>query len=231
MNDMIRILLIEDDQPLNESICFFLNGEGYAAEGAFCAEDAFRLMEAKKYDLVISDVMLPSVDGFEIARLLRLYDPQLPIIFLTALDDLRSKEKGYAAGADDYITKPVELNELLWHVRALLRRMGLSRTQKLTAGNLTLDTLSLSAECAGEPIALTVREFNLLYHFLSHPDEIFTRSRLMDKFWSGESESTLRSVDVYITKLREKTKRCDGFELVTVRGLGYKAVLRGEAET
>ena len=227
---MLKLLLIEDDRPLNESIRFFLSGEGFEADGAACAEEAFRLMEEKKYDLVISDVMLPSVDGFEIARLLRLYDPQLPIIFLTALDDLRAKEKGYAAGADDYITKPVALNELLWHVKALLRRAGLNRQPKLRVGNLTLDTRSLSAFCGDEDIPLTVREFNLLFHFLSHPDEIFTRSRLMEKFWDGDSESTLRSVDVYITKLREKTKRCDGFEIVTVRGLGYKAVLRTEAE-
>ena len=229
-NAMLKLLLIEDDKSFNDTVRFFLSGEGFEADGAACAEEAFRKMETTKYDLVITDVMLPSVDGFEIARLLRLYDPQLPIIFLTALDDLRAKEKGYAAGIDDYLTKPVSLNELLWHVKALLRRAGLIRRQKLTAGNLTLDTRSLTASCGGEDIPLTVREFNLLFHFLSHPDEIFTRSRLMEKFWDGDSESTLRSVDVYITKLREKTKRCDGFELVTVRGLGYKAVLKTEAD-
>lgn len=225
---MLKLLLIEDDRPLNESICFFLSGEGFAADGAFSAEEAFRKMEETKYDLVISDVMLPSVDGFEVAKLLRLYDPQIPIILLTALDDYQSKEKGYAAGIDDYLTKPVELNELLWHINALLRRAGVTKQRLLTAGNLTLDTLAMTAVCDGEEIALTVREFNLLHHFLSHPGEIFTRSRLMDKFWSGDSESTLRSVDVYITKIREKTKACDGFELVTVRGLGYKCVLREE---
>ena len=225
---MPKLLLIEDDRPLNESLCFFLSGEGYETEGAFCAEDAFRQMETTKYDLVITDVMLPSVDGFEIARLLRLYDPRLPIILLTALDDYRSKEKGYAAGIDDYLTKPVEPNELLWHVRALLRRSGVTRQKQLTVGNLTMDTLSMTASCNGEEIALTVREFNLLHHFLSNPGEIFTRSRLIEKFWSGDSESTLRSVDVYITKIREKTKACDGFEIVTVRGLGYKCVLKEE---
>ena len=225
---MLKLLLIEDDRPLNESICFFLSGEGFATDGAFSAEDAFRKMETTKYDLVITDVMLPSVDGFEIAKLLRLYDPQLPIMLLTALDDYRSKEKGYAVGIDDYLTKPVELNELLWHINALLRRSGVARQRQLTAGNLTMDTVAMTAVCGGEEIALTVREFNLLYHFLSHPGEIFTRGRLMDKFWSGDSESTLRSVDVYITKIRDKTKACDGFEIVTVRGLGYKCVLREE---
>ena len=223
---MLKLLLIEDDRPLNESVCFFLSGEGFSVDGVFCAEEAFRKMETTKYDLVISDVMLPSVDGFEVARLLRLYDPQLPIILLTALDDYRSKEKGYAVGIDDYLTKPVELNELLWHINALLRRSGVAAQRQLTAGNLTMDTLSMTACCGEEEIALTVREFNLLYHFLSHPGEIFTRGRLMEKFWSGDSDSTLRSVDVYITKIREKTKNCDGFEIVTVRGLGYKCVLR-----
>ena len=225
---MLKLLLIEDDRPLNESICFFLSGEGFAVDGAFCAEDAFRKMESTKYDLVITDVMLPSVDGFEIARLLRLYDPQLPIILLTALDDYRSKEKGYAVGIDDYLTKPVELNELLWHINALLRRSGVTKQRQLKAGNLTMDTLSMTASCEGREIVLTVREFNLLYHFLSNPGEIFTRSRLMEKFWSDDSDSTLRSVDVYITKIREKTKACDGFEIVTVRGLGYKCLLREE---
>lgn len=225
---MIRLLLIEDDRPLNESICFFLAKEGYAADGAFCAEDAFRRMEQTKYDLVISDVMLPSVDGFEIARLLRLYDPQLPIIFLTALDDFRSKEKGYAAGIDDYITKPVELSELVWRIEALLRRAGLTKQQTLTVGNLTVDTRSSAALCDGEALPLTVREFNILHHFLSHPNETFTRSRLMEKYWSGDTDSTLRAVDVYITKIRDKTRGCTGFEIVTVRGLGYKCVLREE---
>ncbi len=222
---MIKLLLIEDDRELNDSIRFFLSGEGFSTDGAYCAEDAFKLMDQTKYDLVISDVMLPNVDGFEAARLLRLYDPGLPIILLTALDDLHSKEKGYAIGIDDYLTKPVALNELLWHVNALLRRAGVSRRQKLTVGNFTMDTLSQSAECDGQEIPLTRREFDLLHHFLSHPGETFTRSRLMEQFWDGESESTLRSVDVYITKLREKTKRCDGFEIATVRGLGYKGVL------
>ena len=144
---MLKLLLIEDDKSFNDTVRFFLSGEGFEADGAACAEEAFRKMETTKYDLVITDVMLPSVDGFEIAKLLRLYDPQLPIIFLTALDDLRAKEKGYAAGIDDYLTKPVSLNELLWHVKALLRRAGLNRQQKLTAGNLTLDTRSLTASC------------------------------------------------------------------------------------
>ncbi|MBQ9505866.1 MAG: response regulator transcription factor [Clostridia bacterium] len=225
---MIHLLLIEDDKPLNESICFFFAEEGFAADGALCAEEAFRLMERKRYDIVITDVMLPQTDGFEVARLLRVFDPNLPIIFLTALDDIRSKEKGYDIGIDDYLTKPVELSELKWHVQALLRRAGVSRRQSLTAGNLTMDEAAHSARCGGQELPLTLREFRILYHLLSHAGETFTRGRLMERFWDGTSESTLRAVDVYITKLREKTKDCDGFEIVTVRGLGYKAVLRGE---
>jgi DNA-binding response OmpR family regulator len=225
---MIKLLLIEDDKPLNESICFFFSEEGFAADGALCAEEAFRLMERKRYDIVVTDVMLPQVDGFEVARLLRVFDPNLPIIFLTALDDIGSKEKGYGLGIDDYLTKPVELSELKWHVQALLRRAGVSRQQRLAVGNLTMDTAAHTAQCGGQEIPLTVREFRILYHLLSHPGETFTRGRLMERFWDGDSDSTMRSVDVYITKLRDKTKDCDGFEIVTVRGLGYKAVLRGE---
>jgi len=225
---MIKLLLIEDDRPFNESVCFFLSEEGFEAEGAFCADDAFRMFEEKRYDMVICDVMLPNVDGFEVAALLRNYDQDLPIIFLTALDDIKSKEKGYAIGIDDYLTKPIEMNELLWHIKALLRRSGIYRSRKLSIGDFTMDIASHSARYKEQNISLTVREFDLLYYLLASPGEIFTRSKLMEKCWENDSESTLRSVDVYITKLREKTKDCKGFEIVTVRGLGYKAVVCGE---
>lgn len=225
---MIKMLLIEDDKQLNDSICFFFRSENYDIDGCFCADEAFKLMEDKKYDIVLTDVMLPSVDGFEIAGMLRLYDPMLPIMFLTALEDSHSKERGYELGIDDYMTKPVALNELLWHVKALLRRSGATRSQKLEVCGLTLDAVSMTALYKDTEISMTVREFNILFNFLANPGEIFTRGRLMEKFWDDDSDSTLRSVDVYITKIREKIRQCAGIEIVTVRGLGYKAVVRGE---
>lgn len=227
---MIKILLIEDDKSLNNSICFFFRKRGELIDGCFCADEAFEKMEKTRYDIVLTDVMLPSVDGFEIAGMIRSYDALIPIIFITALDDMFFKEKGYNLGIDDYMTKPVDLNELALHINAIMRRTGIQKNKKLTVGNLTLDSAGFSAICDGEEISLTVREFNILFNFLSKIGETFTRSRLMENFWAGDSDSTLRAVDVYVAKIREKTKNCTGFDIVTVRGLGYKAILTGEKQ-
>lgn len=222
---MPRLLLIEDDSALNDTVCFFLKSRGVETDGALSAEEAYRLLETCSYDVVVSDVMLPGEDGFRVAQTLRAYDPGLPIILLTALDDLSFKERGYSLGIDDYLTKPVDLNEMLWHINALLRRAGINRAQKITVGNLTLDGTTREATVGGAELQLTKREFDILFFLLSYPDRVFTRGELMERFWDDASDSTLRSVDVYITKIRDKTKTRDGFDLRAVRGLGYKAVL------
>ena len=170
--------------------------------------------------------MMPEVDGFEFARTVRQVNKHIPILFMSARDDLPAKQKGFQLGIDDYMVKPIDFDELLLRVRALLRRANIETERKITVGNLVLDADGMTAEVDGEEIPVTTREFNILYKLLSYPKKTFTRAQLMDEFWGVDSDASLRAVDVYITKLRDKFSGCDGFEIKTVRGLGYKAVLK-----
>lgn len=222
---MIQILVVEDDRKLNQIVCTYLNDSGFQAKGCFNAREAYDEMYHNFYELIISDIMMPEIDGFEFARSVRQVNKTIPILFMSARDDLPSKQKGYQLGIDDYMVKPIELDELLLRVRALLRRANIEMERKITVGNLELDADEMSAEIDGEEIALTTREFNIIYKLLSYPKKTFSRAQLMDEFWGVDSESSLRAVDVYVTKLRDKLSGCDGFKIVTVRGLGYKAVL------
>ena len=224
---MFKLLVVEDDRELNRAVCAFLNRNGYEATGCLSAEEAYdALYGGSVFDLIISDIMMPGVDGFEFARTVRDTDQQIPILFMTARDDFSAKQRGFRMGIDDYMVKPINLEELLLHIEALLRRAGISTSHKLEVGSLILDADERSAVLNGEEIPLTVREFNLLYKLLSYPKKAFTRSQLMDEFWDEESASGLRTVDVYMTKLRQKFADCKDFEIVTVHGLGYKAVLK-----
>ena len=224
---MFKLLVVEDDRELNRAVCTFLNRNGYEAVGCLSAEEAYdALYGGSLFDLIISDIMMPGVDGFEFARTVRDTDQQIPILFMTARDDFSAKQRGFRMGIDDYMVKPIDLEELLLHIEALLRRAGISTSHKLEVGSLILDADERSAVLNGEEIPLTVREFNLLYKLLSYPKKAFTRSQLMDEFWDEESASGLRTVDVYMTKLRQKFAECTDFEIVTVHGLGYKAVLK-----
>ena len=157
---------------------------------------------------------------------MRQVNKHIPILFMSARDDLPAKQKGFQLGIDDYMVKPFELDELALRVRALLRRANIEMERKITAGNLTLDADAMTAEVDGEELPVTTREFNILYKLLSYPKKTFSRAQLMDEFWGVDSETSLRAVDVYITKLRDKFSVCNGFEIKTVRGLGYKAVLK-----
>lgn len=168
---------------------------------------------------------MPDIDGFEFAENVRQVNRHIPILFMSARDDLPAKQKGFQIGIDDYMVKPIQLDELLLRVRALLRRANIEMERKLVVGNLELDADAMSATVNGEEVAVTTKEFNILYKLLSYPKKTFSRAQLMDEFWGIESETSLRAVDVYITKLRDKFSSCDGFEIKTVRGLGYKAVL------
>ena len=224
---MFKILVVEDDRELNKAVCSFLNQNGYEAMGCLSANEAYdTLYGGSIYDLIISDIMMPGIDGFEFAQTIRETDPNIPILFMTARDDFAAKQRGFRLGIDDYMTKPIDLEELLLHVMALLRRAGVAQARKLEIGKLRLDVDEHSAYVDGEEIPLTVREFNLLYKLLSYPKKAFTRSQLMDEFWDGDTSSGLRTVDVYMTKLRQKFAACDDFEIVTVHGLGYKAVIK-----
>ncbi len=222
---MIHILVVDDDKMLNKTMCTYLNDCGFETKGVFNANEAYDELYNSLYDLIISDIMMPGIDGFELAQTVRGINKQIPILFVSAKDDLSSKQKGFRLGIDDYMVKPIELAELEMRIRALLRRANIEMERKLVVGNLLLDADGMTAEIDGEEVPITVREFNILYKLLSYPKKTFSRAQLMDEFWGLDSQAGLRAVDVYITKLREKFAACDGFEIKTVRGLGYKAVL------
>ena len=223
---MVKILVVEDDQELNATVCKYLRLNGYEAVGCLNAVDAYDEMYGASFDMILSDIMMPKIDGFAFAETVRGLNKEIPILFMTAKDDLRSMQRGYKLGIDDYLVKPVNLEELLLKIGAILRRAKISANKSLTVGKLTMNEDEQSCIYDGEEIALTVREFNLLYKLLSNPKKTFTRSQLMNEFWDIEATSGLRSVDVYMRKLREKFGNCEEFEIVTVHGLGYKAVLK-----
>ncbi|WP_367932369.1 response regulator transcription factor, partial [Enterocloster citroniae] len=202
------------------------NNSGFITKGCLNARDAYDEMYNTLYDLIISDIMMPEIDGFEFARTVRQVNKTIPILFMSAKDDLNSKQKGFQFGIDDYMVKPIEVEELLLRVRALLRRANIEVERKITIGNLTLDADAVTAVVDGTELPVTTREFNILYKLLSYPNKTFSRGQLMDEFWGLESDIGLRAVDVYITGIRKKFSACDGFSLKTVRGLGYKAVLQ-----
>ena len=223
---MIRILVVDDDPKLNQAACTYLNDSGYEAKGCLSAEAAYDAMYNQLYDLIISDIMMPGTDGFAFAETVRGLNKTIPILFMSARDDLPAKQKGFDLGIDDYMVKPIDFSELLMRVRALLRRANIEASRKLTVGRLLLDADALTAALDGAEIPVTTREFNILYKLLSYPNRTFSRAQLMDEFWGVESDTGLRAVDVYITKLRDKFSACTDFEIKTVRGLGYKAVLK-----
>lgn len=223
---MFKILVVEDDRDLNRSVCAFLNHSGYEATGCMDARQAYDAMYETMFDLIVSDIMMPGVDGFEFARNVRALNENIPILFMTARDDIASKQRGFRIGVDDYMVKPIDLDELFLRIGALLRRAKIASSRKLEVGRFTMDADEFTAELDGEEIPMTVREFNILYKLLSYPKKTFTRQQLMDEFWDAESETAPRAVDVYMTKLRSKLADCDDFEIKTVHGLGYKAVLK-----
>ena len=222
---MIHILVVNKEKNLNQTVCTYLNDCGFEAKGVLSATEAYDEMYNNLYELIISDIMMPEIDGFEFAETVRQVNRQIPILFMSAKDDLPSKRKGFLVGIDDYMVKPVELAELEMRVRALLRRANIEMERKLVVANLELDADGMTASIDGEEISITTREFHILYKLLSYPKKTFTRAQLMDEFWGIDSGTSLRAVDVYITKLRDKFSACNGFEIKTVRGLGYKAVL------
>lgn len=222
---MFKILVVEDERELNRTVCSYLNQNGYEAEGCLDVNEAYDAMYGGTlFDMIISDIMMPDIDGFEFAKTVRELNQEIPILFMTARDDFVAKQRGYKVGIDDYMIKPIDLDELLLRIGALLRRAKIASSRRLEIGNLTLDAEEHTAYLGKDEISLTVREFNLIYKLLSYPKKTFTRSQLMDEFWDGDTSSGLRTVDVYMTKLRNKFSGCDAFEIVTVHGLGYKAV-------
>ena len=223
---MFKILVVEDDRDLNRTVCAFLNASGYQAIGCLNASDAYDALYANIFDLIVSDIMMPEIDGFEFAKNVRALNQDIPILFMTARDDIASKQRGFRIGVDDYMVKPIDLDELFLRIGALLRRSKIAASKKLVVGNFVMDADEHTAYLAQEEIPLTNREFSILYKLLSYPKKTFTRQQLMDEFWDADTETAPRAVDVYMTKLRGKLIDCDDFEIKTVHGLGYKVVLK-----
>ena len=223
---MFKILVVEDDRELNRTVCSFLNHSGYDAVGCLNANEAYDALYEEVFDLIVSDIMMPGTDGFEFAQSVRETNKEVPFLFMTARDDIASKQKGFRIGADDYMVKPIDLDELFLRIGALLRRARIASDRKLEVGSFVMDADEHTAYLKGEEVALTNREFSILYKLLSYPKKAFTRTQLMDEFWEADTETAPRAVDVYMTKLRAKLAACDDFEIKTVHGLGYKAVIK-----
>lgn len=222
---MFKILIAEDDKNLRNIVVSTLKKENYTVSAAENGKAALDLFSAEKFDLVITDIMMPIMDGNELCAELRKIAPDIPILMLTALETLDDKEKGFNSGADDYLTKPFALKELLLRVKALLRRYSAAYENKIVLPHTVLDYGTLSVTVDGEHKELTKKEFLLLFKLLSNPNMIFSREQLMDDIWGYDSDSTDRTVDTHIKWLRDKVIS-DDFKIITVRGLGYKAVLQ-----
>lgn len=223
---MLSILLAEDDKEINDLVLSYLELEGYRVFSVNNGQDAFDVFLKEKIDIVLSDIMMPICDGNKLAKSIREINKTVPIIFMSAKDDKISKQIGYKLGIDDYITKPFDIDELVFKIKAISRRIDVFVSGSLSVGNLVMNIDERTAYVGDDELGLSVKEFDILYKMLSYPKKIFTRSNLMEEFWGFDSSATSRTVDVYLSKLREKTRNCDGFEIKTIHGLGYKVVLK-----
>jgi two-component system OmpR family response regulator len=219
---MFSILVIEDDENLNKLMCEKLKNETYQVFSAFDGEEALEVLDQKHVDLIISDIMMPNMNGYELTKQLRDAAYTLPILMITAKDQMEDMEKGFIAGTDDYMVKPINLKEMLLRVKALLRRAQIANDHKLVVGNVVLDYDALTVKMEEESQELPPKEFYLLFKLLSYPNKIFTRQELMDEIWGMNTDIDDRTVDSHIKKLRRRYENLDDFEIVTVRGLGYK---------
>ncbi len=221
---MFHILITDDDKHTRMLLRAVLENAGYTVTTAVDGNDALDALDREHIDLVILDVMMPNMDGYEFTRLVRQTDSTLPILMVTAKQLPEDEKKGFLVGTDDYITKPIDEEKLLLRIKALLRRAKIASEQKIVIGDVTLDYNSLSVTRKGEAQVLPQKEFMLLYKLLSYPGQIFTRIQLMDEIWGTDSETGWETVTVHVGRLRKRFENFDEFEIVAVRGLGYKAV-------
>ena len=221
---MFKILVVEDDNELNRLFCRTLERNGYVSYSVADASQALELMDKESVDLIISDVMMPGIDGFEFVRQLRDAKMTLPVMMITAKSDIKDKQSGFLSGADDYMVKPVDLQEMLLRVQALLRRAKSVSERRLSFGNTSLLYDVWTVEDAEGSQVLPQKEFQLLYKLLSYPGQIFTRQQILDDIWGPEGYVDSHTLDVHISRLRERFKKNEDFEIVTIRGLGYRAV-------
>ena len=222
---MFNILVIEDNKNMRKLICATLKQNGYSTFEAEDGEVGLDVLDTTHIDLIICDIMMPNMDGYEFTETLRDGHCETPIIIVTAKEQLEDKKKGFSIGADDYMVKPIDFEELILRIGAILRRSKIVNDHKITIGNTVLDYNSLSVTSNGECNTLPKKEFYLLFKLVSSPDTIFTRRQLLDEIWGMESMADERTVDVHIKRIRERYRASNDFEIVTVRGLGYKAVI------
>jgi len=220
---MFSILIVEDDEILNKMICVKLKLEAYRVFAAFDGEQALDVLDREHIDLIISDIMMPNMDGYQLARELRDAAYTIPILMVTAKNQMEDMEKGFLAGTDDYMIKPINMKEMVLRVKALLRRAQIADEKKLVIGSTTLDYDALTIKTKEEDFEMPPKEFYLLFKLLSNPNKIFTRQQLMDEIWGMDSDVDDRTVDSHIKKLRRKFENCIDFEIITIRGLGYKS--------
>lgn len=220
---MFHILVVEDDKNLQKLVATVLNKHGYKVYSASDGDEALDLLDTQHIDLMVSDVMMPRMDGYDLTTALREAGFQMPILMITARDSLDDKKKGFRAGTDDYMVKPIDMDEMVLRVAALLRRANIMNEHKLTVGGVVLNYDTLEVTRGMETVLLPKKEFYLLFKLLSYPKQIFTRQQLMDEIWGMEAESDERTVDVHVKRLRERFSEWGDFQIVTVRGLGYKA--------
>ena len=220
---MFKILVVEDDPNLRQLMSVFLRRNGFEVMRAQDGEEALSMMESAMPDLIVCDIMMPRMDGFALARDLRQAYPELPILMVTAREALEDKRKAFSMGTDDYMVKPIELDELLLRVNALLRRSRIATERELRIGETVLNYDALTVSRRNVTLSLTKKEFLLLFKLLSYPGRTFTRSQLMDELWGMDAQSDERTVDVHIKRLREKCGDFPEFRIITVRGLGYRA--------
>lgn len=221
---MFNILVVEDNLDLRELFVTTINNAGYRAFGATDGLDALNIMDNTHIDLIVADIMMPKMSGYELTKELRSLGNSIPILMVTAKDDYDSLQKGFSFGADDYMIKPVNVNELLLRIQALLRRARINYEKKIVIGSTIIDYESMTVKYNDDDIVLPLKEFNLLFKLLSFPGKIFTRQQLMDEIWGMDSETDDRTINTHINRLRERFSNNQDFEIVTIRGLGYKAV-------
>ena len=225
---MVRILVADDDKNIRRLLRAVLEGAGYDVLTAPDGMEALKVLETEHIDLVVLDIMMPGMDGYDLTREIRRYSEDMPILMVTAKQLPEDKKRGFLVGTDDYMTKPIDSEEMLLRIRALLRRAKIASDRKITIGDVTVDYDSLSVNRNGDTQILPQKEFMLLFKLLSYPGRTFTRSQLMDDIWGSDSESGYETVTVHIGRLRKRFEGWDEFEIQSVRGLGYRAVKHDE---
>jgi DNA-binding response OmpR family regulator len=221
---MLKILIAEDDRELRQLFSHVLNRYGYTVVGVSNGQEALDALDRDFYDMIISDIMMPVMDGYELVRQLRDVGNTTPVLMITAKDAFDDMRLGFQSGVDDYMVKPINVNEMVLRVQALLRRAQMINDRKQTIGDTVMECDSLTVTVAGESMILPQKEFMLLYKMAAYPGKIFTRQQLMDEIWGYDSESDTHTVDVHIGRLRDRFRDNRDFKIVTIRGIGYKVV-------